>query len=238
MKGIEKWHISIASVCVFLGILLAIQFQTQKSISEATPTRRIEELTAMLKKEEEYKRSLEKKAKRLDELLNSRQEKVAVGSDELREIKILSGVVKLQGEGLEVILDDSKRKPQPNEDGNLYIIHNEDILKVVNELWASGAEAVAVNNQRIRANTEITCAGPTISINRTRLVPPYVITALGDTNMLYTSLNLSGGIIDALNYFAKQYGLQVAVKKKETVTIPADMNDYYFYYAKPKKAGE
>lgn len=77
-----------------------------------------------------------------------------------------------------VTIDDSKRSSKPGENPNLYLIHDDDILKVINELWAAGAEAVSINEQRLIANSEIRCADSTLSVNNTRYSPPYDIVQL------------------------------------------------------------
>jgi len=240
---VEKWQVSVALVCIILGILIAVQFQTQKSISEAVPTRRVEELASMLQEAKAYQNALDQEEDRLQKQLTQislggQQGNNKVVKEEIRQIKVLAGLTEVQGPGVTVILDDSQKAPKPGEDPNLYIIHNEDILKVVNELWAAGAEAMAVNGQRLTATSEITCAGPTISINQTRLAPPYVITVIGDPNTLNAAFHLRGGIFEALSYFAKQYGIQVKIEKKEKVVLPEYKGNGIFKYAKPEKVGE
>ncbi len=74
----------------------------------------------------------------------------------------------------------------------LILIHDEDLLKLVNELKAAGAEAITVNEQRVVASTEIRCAGPTISVNNNRISPPYVIQAIGDPAGLESALKMRG----------------------------------------------
>jgi len=240
---IEKWQISVTLVCIVLGILVAVQFQTQRSISENLPTRRVEELASLLQENKEQQKALEQEEKRLKIQLNQ----VSAGSDgtgnkvlagESKQINILAGLTEVEGPGVVITLDDSQRTVQSGEDPNLYIIHNEDILKVVNELWSAGAEAMAVNNQRLTANSEITCTGPTISINQTRLAPPYLITAIGEPKTLDAAFHLRGGIFEALHYFAKQYGIQVVIEKKAKVRLPSYQRTGSLKYAKPKKVGE
>lgn len=240
---VDKWQVSVALVCIILGVLLAVQFQTQQSISEAVPTRRVEELASMLKETKDYQKVLDQEESKLKKQLLEKSMGANNGTDkmikeDISQINNLSGLTQVQGPGLKVTLDDSQRAPKEGEDPNLYIIHNEDILKVVNELWAGGAEAMSVNNQRITATSEITCAGPTISINQTRIAPPYIITAIGNPSTLYTSMHLRGGIVEALQYFAKQYGIQVKIEKQEKIVIPEYKGSRELKYAKTQKAGD
>lgn len=238
---VEKWQISVALVCIILGVLIAVQFQTQKSISEAVPTRRVEELANMLKSAKDSQKFLDQEESSLKKQLSQAafddQDDNKIIEEEVKKINILAGLTEVAGPGVIVTLDDSQKAPKAGEDPNLYIIHNEDILKVVNELWAAGAEVMAVNGQRLTATSEITCAGPTISINQTRLAPPYVITAIGNPNTLDAAFHLRGGIFEALGYFAKQYGIQVKVEKKDQVILPPYKGSENLKYAKPAKAG-
>jgi len=136
---------------------------------------------------------------------------------EMELATIFSGLNDLTGSGVEVTLKDGNVSKKPNENPNLYIIHDEDILKVVNELKTAGAEAIAVNGQRLIANSEIICNGPVIMINKKALVPPYVITAIGNPDTLEGALNMRGGVAEYLQFF----GIQVSVKKLEKLIIPA-----------------
>ena len=95
-----------------------------------------------------------------------------------------AGLTSGTGQGLVITLDDSNLPRQPGEDPNLFLIHDEDLLKVINELFAAGAEDVSVNEQRNITNTEIRCVGPTIIINSVKLAPPFVIQAIGNPDIL------------------------------------------------------
>ena len=69
-------------------------------------------------------------------------------------------------------------------DPNLLLVHYDHLLFLVNELWVAGAEAVAVNGERVVAQTGFTCAGSLILAGTKKLAPPYVIHALGDPEAL------------------------------------------------------
>ena len=144
-----------------------------------------------------------------------------------------AGVVALQCPGVIVTIDDSKRSSKPGENPNLYLIHDDDILKVINELWAAGAEAVSINEQRLIASSEIRCAGPTLSVNNTRYSPPYDIRVIGDPQTLENALKMRGGVVETLQF----WGIQVNIKKQEIVDIPAYKGSFHFEYAKPVKEG-
>jgi uncharacterized protein YlxW (UPF0749 family) len=145
-----------------------------------------------------------------------------------------AGLLPVQGLGIIVTIDDSKRPTKPGENPNLYLIHDDDILKVINELWAAGAEAMSINDQRLIASSEIRCAGPTLSVNNTRYSPPYEIRAIGDPQTLESALRLRGGVVETLQF----WGIQVSVKRENVVKVPAYKGVFRFQYAKPYKEGE
>ena len=112
---------------------------------------------------------------------------------------------------------------------NLYVIHDEDILRVVNELRAAGAEAISLNGQRLTATSEIRCAGPTMSVNNVRSAAPFEIIAIGDSSTLENALKMRGGVVDTL----KVWGIQMAISPRTSVQVPPFNGPSPFRYAKP-----
>jgi uncharacterized protein YlxW (UPF0749 family) len=99
------------------------------------------------------------------------------------------------------------------------IIHDTDIAAVVNELKASGAEAISVNGQRIVAVSPIRCVGPTIMVNFTPQSPPFIIKAIGNPKTLKTGVELPGGVTkDIVSYDPAMFTTQIA---KQPLVVPA-----------------
>ena len=71
-------------------------------------------------------------------------------------------------------------------------------FRVVNELRIAGAQGLAINGQRITANSYIKCTGPVITVDGRTFPAPFVIEAIGDADVLAASLYLKGGVIDGL----------------------------------------
>ena len=142
----------------------------------ATALQRAQELSSQLKtvtdERDMYKRETYELRSRITEYENSASEISGITDamkKELEKVRMTAGLTSGTGQGLVITLDDSNLPRQPGEDPNLFLIHDEDLLKVINELFAAGAEAVSVNEQRIITNTEIRCVGPTIIINSVNL---------------------------------------------------------------------
>lgn len=107
------------------------------------------------------------------------------------------GKVKVKGTGVEVTLADGDYDPDEDNINN-YIVHEHHVFKVINELYISGASAVAINGQRLSHSSYIVCNGPVIEVDGYQHPAPFVITAIGDAEVLSSALNLTGGVKDTL----------------------------------------
>jgi uncharacterized protein YlxW (UPF0749 family) len=124
----KQGQVAIALVCIVLGIMLAVQFRTTQDIRATIPFQRVEDLSMRLNQTE----------KERDALLNEVYElRKASGTEavsrEKQLIKMGAGLIPVKGPGITVTIDDSKRPTKPGENPNLYLIHDDDILKVINE---------------------------------------------------------------------------------------------------------
>lgn len=227
MLPIKQGQAAIAFVCVILGIMLAVQFRTTQDIRSTVPYQRIEDLSQRLIQTEKERDALK------NQINDLRQSSTETVSQEADLVRMGAGVTALQGPGVSVTIDDSKRQAKPGENPNLYLIHDDDILKVINELWAAGAEAISINEQRLIASSEIRCAGPTLSVNNTRYSPPYEIKAIGDPNTLENALKMRGGVVETLQF----WGIQITIKKQDSLIVPAYKGTFRFEFAKPVRDG-
>jgi len=89
------------------------------------------------------------------------------------------GLAAMSGRGLVVSLSDSELAESPSGNVNDLVIHSEDVRAVVNALWRAGAEAIAVNGQRLVGTSAVVCVGNTLLVNGTVHSPPYVAAAIG-----------------------------------------------------------
>jgi uncharacterized protein YlxW (UPF0749 family) len=149
--------------------------------------------------------------RKLQKELNQKQEKVLKNEKELakeaqvfqnlaedaEKYRMFLGKVKVKGKGVKVTLSDGAY--DPNEDNvNNYLVHEQHVFKVVNELYISGATAVAINGQRLTSQSYIVCNGPVITVDGVPHPAPFIISAIGEQDVLFSSLNLSGGVKDQL----------------------------------------
>jgi len=233
-KRLRHMPWAVALVCVVLGFMLSMQFKVQRQVvlSDLSRLQRQEELASQLEKAEKERDDLKAELAELrSQLLNTAkaQAEYQALAGQLEQAQVHAGLLPMTGPGVVVTMDDSSRPVTPGENSNNFIIHDEDVLRVINELLAARAEAISINGQRLVGRTEIRCTGPVITINGVRTAPPLLITAIGDPAELEAAINMRGGIADAV----KVWGIEVSVKRETTVTVPAYQNSLRLEYAVP-----
>lgn len=227
-------YLSIGVVTMILGVMLAVQFRTTRFIEEAAPADRAQELQVELGKLEKTNQKLDLEIEDLSEKLEQArkgesQARTAI-QDELQKTRLSAGLVTVSGPGIEVVLDN----PQSQSRGaGIFIIRDEDLLRVVNELRGAGAEAVSINGQRIISTTEIRQAGTFININLERVEPPFHVLAIGAPEKLKSALEISGGLVD---YF-RELGIVVNIQTNNSLTVPAYNRELQYSYAKAVRKG-
>lgn len=232
MKNSNGALISIAAVCLVLGIMLSIQFKSTQSAEPNIAHARVAELTEKLETVTEERDVLVEEVLELREKLkNVREYDTAMADlqEELLKANMSAGLIEVEGPGIILTLNDSLRALQFGENPNDGLIHDYDILMVVNELKASGAEAISVNGERITAMSEIRCAGTTILVNWIKIAPPFEIKAIGNPDMLESGLTMKGGYLQTL----KGLDMQINLQKKENIVIPAYSGRMKFTYSSP-----
>lgn len=234
MRGSSRFVLT--AVCVSIGVLLAVQIRSAGNLTSAVPDLRTSEMRVMLMDAmrqnqilQEDLAELRRKVRNYELSLTEGEGALGLLRTELDRARLLAGITPVRGPGLIITLSDSKRPPVHGDDPTLFIIHDEDILKLVNVLRAAGAEALSVNGERLLASTEIHCAGPAISINNTRVAAPFEITAIGNPAAMESSLRMRGGIVETLGYF----GMEIAITQHTTLEVPGFTRPLRFEWAKP-----
>ncbi|MCX6344967.1 MAG: DUF881 domain-containing protein [Armatimonadetes bacterium] len=234
----KSWVFQVTLLCIVLGALLGLSLRTQRELVSKNMPSRFPALVAayraaradnVLLKEEGAKKS-----KEIDDL----QEKLAQGTRGSKEVieardaaRLLAGTVAVRGPGLVVTINDSpKLKPTETRPDIIeeFMVHDQDIKALVDELCVAGAEAISINGQRRIATTSIRCVGPVVQVNKVELAPPYVIKAVGDPTVLETSLKTQGGPASDLILLD-----MITVKKEAMIDVPAYTGSTTFYVAKP-----
>ncbi|HYK72466.1 MAG TPA: DUF881 domain-containing protein [Pseudoneobacillus sp.] len=202
-------HVILALVSLVLGYMIAFSYHITERVNEKAPKtnkqwERNLSLRNQIINEQERNRELQQE-------LNKKQDKVLKIEKELskeaevffnlaedtEKYRMFLGKVKVKGKGVEVSLADGDYNPL-EVNANNYIVHEYHVFKVINELYISGATALAINGQRLSHNSYINCNGPVITVDGVQHPAPFVITAIGDPEVLSSALNLAGGVTDQL----------------------------------------
>ena len=107
------------------------------------------------------------------------------------------------------------------------IVHDIDILSVINELKNAGAEAISINDQRVVTTSAILCDGNVVRINKEKVGVPFVIKAIGLPESL-AALERPGGYLEYL----RRYDIEASLEKSNDITIPKYTGKIEFNYAK------
>ena len=201
----------IALVCILIGFMIAVQFRTAQDSKGSLSQQRIEELSDRLLKTEHERDELSEELHKMQTATGD-----AENTQDQDMLRYRAALIPLAGEGVIVHMDDSTKTVKAGENPNLYVVHDDDLLRVINELRAAGAEAISVNGQRLTGISEIRCAGPTLSVNNVRSSAPFEIRAIGDKKSLESALRMRGGVAETLGV----WGIQIDIKTSDNVYIP------------------
>ena len=154
--------------------------------------------------------------------------------EEMEHYKMISGNTAVHGEGVVVYVDDGTRDLYEGEDPNAVLVHDMDILTIINELNRSGAEVLSVNGQRILNDSSISCSGYTIRINDQFFARPFEVRAIGDSKRMAAALIGPEGYGTLL----QDYGVIFKLTIREDLTIPKYSESQNYYYMTKVKEEE
>jgi len=230
-------NIAILAASIILGFLLTVQFRSAAASLPPREQSRVSTAEAVQRLEEEQRQLKERIAELRTQIASMQHtaetaDPAKMVAADIDQQKLLAGLVALHGPGLLVVLDDSTKTVGPSEDANNYIIHDYELRDVVSLLWLSGAEAIAINGERLVNVSSIYCVGSTILVNDTRLSPPYEIRAIGDPPVLEDVVQNPKNLAK-LRARVKTYGIQLKVTQQKDVIIPAYSGTLNIRYARP-----
>lgn len=225
-RATRRHHAPMAVACLILGALCAVQWKIRHSAetTQESQPNRADILAEQLADTEAKTEQMRAEIERLRNETSRYQKAAAEGetlakqmNEALQRAKVAAGLTPVKGPGLLVTLEDAPRLTASAEDQSPYVIHDIDLLQVVNELWTADAEAIAINGQRLTMSSEIRCSGNVIKVNDTPITPPYDVRAIGDPKTLQGALELPGGVLDVLRPFR----IRARMTLKSEVELPA-----------------
>lgn len=210
-------------MCVALTYGICVQIKTvNNSNSKISQNYEENQLRAeVLKYKEKYDNKL-KELENAEKNLEKEREKATSNNEELENVEVsikngnkVLGLTEVTGPGVTITLNDSQNL---NNVLNIMdaVVHDVDVLAVINELKNAGAEAISINDQRLVPTTGITCGGNIIDINGEKVGAPFTIKAIGLPEQL-AALERPGGY---LNLLKEKYSIVAELKREKSITIP------------------
>jgi len=242
-KGI--WFVTGA--CVLLGFFAVNRFGItgyEIKIGGVTSALHIERLLTQKEALESQKLMLLESVREKEALIKDFEVKsINLGqtdeelAQQIWKARVLAGLTDLEGPGVRIVLNDRPRESiisGEQYDLSSFIVHDTDLLGVINELRAAGAEAIEINGVRILANSRISCGGPTINVGREqRFTPPFIIHAIGDPQVMTGIFQRPDSIYNMLVF----YGLEFSIEPVDKVKIPRYYGTIELEYADPAWGG-
>lgn len=223
----KKIAITLGVMCFVLTLAIALQYRTVKNASTIAGTNINSELkTEVLKWKERYEQTYED-LQRSEEKLEEKREAATNNNDvsstlqkRLKTLNSLIGSIDVKGNGIIITVADNQSVTNENigvlDNISNYLIHDSDLLNIVNELKNAGAEAISINDERIINTTAITCDGNVVLINGNKVSSPFQIKAIGSQETILGALQRTGGYLATQ---LKPYGLITSVERKSNITI-------------------
>ncbi len=151
---------------------------------------------------------------------------------EIQSLQVITGFYDVEGPGVIVKIGDSQRELYEWEEPLDLVVHDNDVLTILNDLKSAGAEVLSINGQRIISTSEIKCAGPTITVNGYTYGQPYIIKAIGDPVTLDAAIKSPSSYSAALR---ELYGLVVESQVNPRVRISKYQGNIKMNYLTPRE---
>lgn len=215
------WRVLVPVMALAAGLL----FGTSAALAGDVPSNdQPASLAGLITERNEQVATLSEQAAALqtqvDELSSQGQLPANADADALAPVV---GTAAVQGPGVEVVLDDAGYTLETLPEGYTVddvVVHQQDVQGVINALWAGGAEAMMVQDQRIISSSAVRCVGNTLYLQGRVYSPPYTITAIGDPGRLMRQL-ADDPTVSNYRAWADILGLGYQVTDVGMVQLPA-----------------
>jgi uncharacterized protein YlxW (UPF0749 family) len=239
---LSAWGALVPVVALAAGLLFATSGRTAQGTDlRAGEVTQLSELirqrNTVIARQNDQLADLQREVDRLTERAASRDGAVAAARSAGDAGALAAALVPVSGTGVEITLDDAPVRA----DGSLpadarpddLVIHQSDVQAVVNAVWATGAEGVAVMDQRLTATSAVRCVGNTLLLQGRTYSPPFVITAIVDADATRAKL-ASSPQVEVLQQAVADFGLTFSVEARSEVRLPEYDGPLTMEYASPE----
>lgn len=238
-----RWTARTASTVVLVaaGFLLAVAYHSVVATQPAASKARAK-LVSDVQQRQQQADALQRQADQLRGEVARQREAALAGSDDgarLFDLGVASGLAAVHGDGVAVRLTDAPAPVdpvtgKPTGAANLGRVLDRDLQDVANELWRDGAEAIAINGERLTATSTIRQAGGAILVDFRPVTGPYEVTAIGPADLDRRFDDSDTG--KRFKHYVVAYGMQVSVKRLKGASLSAGP-DPRLRYAAPIPTG-
>ena len=219
-------------VCMVAALMITVSAINARG-ADLRPTRNTD-LIGLIQSESERNGELAAQVTQLraevDRLASEQGEESSL-QDELDEMSAAAGMKPVTGRALTVTLDDAPTDVAPDGiDGDLLVVHQQDIQAVVNLLWAGGATAMTIQGQRVISTTGIKCVGNTVVLHGIPYAPPYRISAIGDIDRMRATLDNSD-FVRVYQQYVDRFRLGYRVQVQDNQRFEAYSGSLDLHYA-------
>jgi len=232
------WAFTIAAALGVIGFVGAAQWNS--SVERQAFTSSAQQVLAdqVLQLEEEQQQlradiaDAEAEVQRIQEESTSSSATLAALNAQLERARLAVGLTAVSGPGVVVEISDSNRVVPPGENPSSYIVLVDDLRDIVTALWASGAEAITIDGERLVASSSIYGVGASVLVNTSFLSPPFRIEAIGGDGLLdrfQSHAAFTGRVAQRIEFF----GLEFAVAPSDRLELPAFVGTARFRWGVP-----
>lgn len=236
MKSIFS-KLCMGLIFLMFGFVMITQLNTveNQSVSKVDNSQTPE----ILLENEQLKKEKEELQKAVDELEAKAAEyekeatedtKNKILREELNNTRLRAGLTNVEGPGI-IIYINPKTTVFGTQAG-FSPIQDFQLLAIINELYAAGAEAVSINDIRLIGNSSIRTAGSSIRVNNERISPMERITiyAIGNKTILEGAMAFPGAIPNEI-----RASYDVSSETKDEIKIKKTNTAVKFEYIKEVK---
>ncbi len=226
IRAIPSWQVTLGAALLALGFLIAAQMaseapRVQYTTQERTPlVSTVQDLQA---EQDQLKQQVLDARAAIQQLEAAGEGGATITqqlNDQLQNAQVAAGLVALSGPGLVIQLSDSSLSVPADGNAQDYLVSGTDVLTVVDQLWAAGAEGIAINGERVVVSTAIVDIGGSAVVNGAYVAPPYQISAIGPATMLDT-LTHQAAFADFIRNRSEAFGIGVSYATPASVDLPA-----------------
>ena len=233
IRSIPTWQVTLGLALLGLGFLIAAQLASERPRVRYTTQERsplIETVHGLQAQQDSLKNSILSLRQQIEDLEGQGTGSALLVRElnaRLQAARLQAGLIALAGTGVIFRLEDATQPGSPTDAA----VTARDLRTMVEELWLAGAEAIAVNNERVLAATAIIDIGGSVLVNSAYLAPPFQISAIGPTD-LYARLSQSRGFVEFIRGRAQAGGIRVSFAERDSVRVPAFAGTVNLTYAR------